>query len=146
MVVFADCVLEVFNAHRQLQAADSEAGGVLLGRRRGQHFEVTHATAPFPTDARTRTSFVRESMGHQEQASAVWASSGHEIGYLGEWHTHPEKVPRPSHIDTNQWRQSSRDIKCQIPFLAVIMGQANLYVGLWHNGHAISALQTVRTA
>jgi integrative and conjugative element protein (TIGR02256 family) len=130
MVLFSEAVIATFNAHRQLLPGQTEAGGVLLGRRRGKHFEVVHATQPLPTDKRTRTSFVRESFGHQEQAIELWKASRREVGYLGEWHSHPETCPSPSGVDVKQWQQHSRDTSNESPLLAVITGTEQLYVAL----------------
>ncbi|WP_284503250.1 Mov34/MPN/PAD-1 family protein [Caballeronia sp. GAWG1-1] len=141
LAVFAEPVLATFAAHRQLHMSDCEAGGVLLGRRRGRHFEITHVTRPFPTDTQRRTAFLRECIGHQEEASALWMSSGREIGYLGEWHTHPEQDPFPSGIDTEQWRKSSLDMRDDLPMLTVIVGQLSMYVSTWKEGKSLGVLR-----
>ncbi|MFC6308186.1 hypothetical protein E2553_38310 [Paraburkholderia dipogonis] len=136
MVLFSEAVIATFNAYRQLLPGQTEAGGVLLGRRRGKHFEVVHATQPLRTDKRTRTSFVRESCGHQEQAIELWKASRREVGYLGEWHSHPETCPSPSRVDVKQWQQHSRETSDESPLLAVIIGTEQLYVALLTHGNA----------
>ncbi|WP_429563492.1 Mov34/MPN/PAD-1 family protein [Paraburkholderia sp. MM6662-R1] len=107
----------------------------MLGRRRGKHFEVVHATQPLRTDKRTRTSFVRESLGHQERAIELWKASHREVGYLGEWHSHPETCPSPSGVDVKQWQQHSRETSDESPLLAVITGTEQLYVALLRHGN-----------
>lgn len=143
MAIFAESVLITFARYRQLRATDFEAGGVLLGKRRGRHFDVTHLTVPFPTDVRTRTAFNRESSGHQSEASALWTSSGREIGYLGEWHSHPEQDPSPSNIDIRQWEKASTEMIDGLPFLAVIVGDVNLSVSIWQRGSRVDFLDSV---
>jgi integrative and conjugative element protein (TIGR02256 family) len=140
MVIFSETVIATFNAHRQLLFGQTEAGGVLLGRRRGKHFEVVHATQPLRTDKRTRMSFVRESFGHQEQAMELWKASRREVGYLGEWHSHPEASPLPSSVDVRQWQQHAQETSDKLPLLAVITGTTQLYVALLIHGHAHVAL------
>ncbi|WP_174984164.1 Mov34/MPN/PAD-1 family protein [Pandoraea commovens] len=132
-----------FAVYRQLKPSDKEAGGILLGRRRGRHFEITAATTPFPTDSRTRTSFLREPNGHQEEATEHWYSSGHEVGYLGEWHTHPERAPTPSHTDVSQWHQSSQGMPGGLSFLAVIVGIDSYHVAVWRSGIHRITLESV---
>nr|WP_208452026.1 Mov34/MPN/PAD-1 family protein [Burkholderia gladioli] len=144
MALFSEAVISTFIAHRQVSAALPEAGGVLLGRRRGRHFEVVHATQPFPTDKRTRISFIRESAGHQEQAVEWWKTSHREIGYLGEWHTHPESFPSPSGVDVKQWQQHSQRISKGSPLLAVIIGTEQSYVALLRRGNTHVSLECLR--
>ena len=143
LMILSATVLSVFDEYQQHKLVDTEAGGVLLGHRRASNFEVVHATRPLPTDKRTRFSFVRESAGHQEQATRLWSSSKHQMGYLGEWHTHPEPYPRPSQIDIEQWRESASEMAGHLPFLAVIVGQKHLYAAVWTHGRPAQEFQIV---
>lgn len=145
MAMFSEPVLTTFASHRQLEASDSEAGGILLGRRRGRHLEITDATRPFPTDSRTRTAFIREPDGHQEEAARRWQFSRGQVGYVGEWHTHPERKPTPSSIDVAQWHKSSLSMSNGLPFLAVIVGMESCYVAVWNQGGLEQILRAVQT-
>ncbi|MGT2476624.1 Mov34/MPN/PAD-1 family protein [Paraburkholderia terrae] len=140
LVLMCDKVISTFEAHRQVSGM-SESGGVLLGRRRGKHFEVVHATAPMLTDQCSPVSFIRNSAGHQEQAIALWEQSRGEIGYIGEWHTHAEDKPRPSRIDTMQWFELAEREPVHCPKMAVIVGLRQLYVALLRYGEAIEILK-----
>jgi len=69
-----------------------ETGGVLLGA-----FDVTRRVAyvvgvlPSPPDSEEwPTSYIRGSKGLRAQVDRVSRLSGGEIGYVGEWHSHPE--------------------------------------------------------
>lgn len=97
-------VLHSMLAHRQTERNASEGGGVLLGLRRGPHFQVTAITTPKSEDYRSRAEFRRVALPHQPEARRIWRNSGKLYGYLGEWHTHPEPEPRPSFIDRAGWR------------------------------------------
>lgn len=103
LVVFAPDVLRVFKNYRQRFFWQPEGGGILLGRRRGKHLEVTFATEPGLKDRRSAFSFVREADGHAELAEQAWRQGEKQIDYLGEWHTHPQRVPTPSFIDRQEW-------------------------------------------
>ncbi|PLZ02815.1 hypothetical protein CY652_07770 [Burkholderia sp. WAC0059] len=127
LVLFSDTVINILLAYRQ-DRHQPEAGGILVGRRRGSHFEVTHATEPQPTDRRTRVSFVRESHGHQERAVELWKRSLGTIGYIGEWHTHPEVTPSPSLVDIDQWSKLPSRNTGNATMLSVIVGTRHLYV------------------
>lgn len=97
-------VITTLERHRQREIDACEAGGILLGHRRGVHLHITEATEPTEHDIRTRTSFVRSPKVHQNVALERWRLSHGTVDYLGEWHTHPELHPRPSSIDRREWR------------------------------------------
>lgn len=145
MVLMCDAVISTFDAHRQTPRMP-EAGGVLLGRRRGIHVEVVHATSPMSTDQRSPVSFIRESVGHQEQAVTFWEQSGGEIGYLGEWHTHAQNRPLPSSIDVKQWCELAEREPVHVPKLSVIVGMRQLYVALLRYGQTIESLEAERAS
>lgn len=96
-------------AHRQLGRASSEAGGVLLGRRlHGGHLVVDEVSEPQPGDRAGRFTFHR-STDHQRIIDEAHERSGGTCGYLGEWHTHAERDPRPSEIDIDNWQRHARE-------------------------------------
>lgn len=94
-------------SHAQIDKRLREAGGVLLGRYllHTDDVVVDQITVPLKSDLRTRSGFVRGTMGHQEVVNRVWEASNGACHYLGEWHTHPEAKPSPSSIDTANWRR-----------------------------------------
>ena len=98
-------VLKAVGAYRQHKSSDAEAGGLLLGFRRGPHLHIASCTQPFPADKRTRTSFKRTCAGHAEIAYQRWRTSQERMDYLGEWHSHPEMNASPSGIDLREWRK-----------------------------------------
>lgn len=72
-----------------------ETGGVLLGA-----FDLTHHTVyvvgvlPSPPDSEEwPTSYIRGSKGLRAEVERVSRLSGDEIGYVGEWHSHPTGSP-----------------------------------------------------
>ncbi|MBX8521172.1 Mov34/MPN/PAD-1 family protein [Pseudomonas cichorii] len=71
-----------------------------MGKRRGDHFESTFATAPQAKDTQSRCIFTRHPDGHQEIAEERFRATNGEENYLGEWHSHPENHPTSSTIDT----------------------------------------------
>jgi len=113
-------VLVAMNRYRQNSAEKTEAGGVLLGYRRGIHLHVTIATEPSNEDVRRRRLFERTSRVHQAIATDHWRLSGGTIAYLGEWHTHPEVHPSPSSLDFKEWYLICRQQR--VPMIFVIVG------------------------
>lgn len=144
LAIFTPEVLQKFAEHRQQYPYQAEAGGILLGRRRGKHFEILYATTPFPTDRRRRTSFIRESIGHKREAVAWWQTSCGEIGYVGEWHTHPEPSPTPSEVDRHEWAKLIRSQRPAAAMLITIVGTTALYVALLCQDHAIQEFSEAR--
>lgn len=130
LVNFDEKVLNVFRQHIQHLGSDAEAGGLLLGEVRGGHLNLVDATYPTAADLRSRYSFERLPQGHAEVAQKTWSDSRGTVRYLGEWHSHPEDHPIPSGIDRSEWKRLAFERKDKRPFLAVIVGRADLCVEL----------------
>lgn len=131
-------------AQRQRGPTDPEAGGILLGMRRGEHIHVTQLTGPGPEDRRTRTAFHRAKRSHQELALRQWRASGGVMDYLGEWHTHPEIKPSPSATDFREWRTLLRSYDAALVFL-IAGTQEQLWLGLGKGARVQAAEDTERT-
>ncbi len=131
LVVVSEEVLALITSYNQCSPESKEAGGILMGKRRGQHFEVNFATSPQIKDIRTRHGFIRHPEGHQEAAENRLRLTNGEENYLGEWHTHPENHPSPSAIDTRDWKRLSE--KHRVPLLMIIGGIQTCYFGILIN-------------
>jgi integrative and conjugative element protein (TIGR02256 family) len=94
-----------------------ESGGILLGSVRGPHLEITGFTRPAAADERTLVSFVRQDRAHQAAADQAWKQSDREIGFMGEWHTHPSGPPQPSIIDRGSWARLAAQSEHAMCFL-----------------------------
>lgn len=126
-VLIPSVIVDQLNDFKQTRLGDLEAGGLLLGLRRGPHIEIVRITTPFQGDIRTRTSFHRRDLGHFKLADRLWKDSQQTVGYVGEWHTHPEPLPSPSSIDTSEWRRVIRTDNRSTIFL--IVGTRSWFVG-----------------
>jgi integrative and conjugative element protein (TIGR02256 family) len=118
-------------AHRQNRSSDSEAGGVLVGRRLSTGgIVLDRAFGPNSEDSRSRFAFGRKRAPAQAQVDSVWKESGGIAHYLGEWHTHPQSVPIPSLIDKADWLRISTFAKYNgAGLIFLIMGLDGL--GAW---------------
>lgn len=115
--------------HRQRDMAAPEAGGILLGYRRGEHLHVIDATLPQAEDRRSRFRFTRAKRPHQDIALARWEEGSGTVDYLGDWHTHPESNPSPSGLDTSEWRKIYEPRA--VPMLFIILGWSSaVWVGV----------------
>lgn len=127
-VLIEDTVWSIVQPYAQISKTASEAGGILLGYRRGKHLHITSATKPQNDDVRERFRFLRQDKQHEVIARKVWNESGLTLGYIGEWHTHPESSPIPSPIDLREWGKIlTRQQECMA---FVILGTQSCWIGV----------------
>lgn len=126
---FSDSVLQVFSEHVQT-GLKPESGGILLGTVHERGLLVTTATGPTKLDRQFQFLFERSPFGHRAVARRKWRQSGGLVRYIGEWHTHPQSIPRPSAIDLDEWRKLAIVRADGRPLLAVIVGHHGLHVEL----------------
>ena len=128
-LLFADRVVARFERHRQRGAPDLEAGGQLFGTVDDRAVRLIDASGPGSGDERGRTHF-RSCPVRAQRAIERRARRG--LLYLGEWHTHPEVVPRPSPQDRLAMSSLLRDSRPNTdPLLMVIVGRQP-GTGGWH--------------
>ncbi|WP_368045290.1 CBASS system CD-NTase/cGAS isopeptidase Cap3 [Gilvimarinus algae] len=125
LVVILNHIVKRLLEHRQLKIDSVEAGGVLIGERRGSNLVVCDMSEPGPGDVQSRTSIDRRGSHHQEKVDQSFkASEGFHL-YLGEWHTHPEDIPSPSLRDLTSWRLNLVRSKTM---LVLIVGRQDLWI------------------
>ena len=127
-ILLGDDVMAKMNRYRQLADDANEAGGLLLGFRRGPHLEIIDITTPHPKDVSHGTFFYRCDPLHEKYANKMWSKSKKTIDYLGEWHTHPEQTPNPSGLDVSEWKKLTVDHKSSMVFL--ILGISDNWLGV----------------
>lgn len=110
--------------YRQRAHDAAEGGGVILGARRGPHYQVFAVTEPQKSDKRGLFFFVRNGRAHRRLARKAWLESGRANGYLGEWHSHAEAWPTPSYTDTAGWRKLAKQLR--EPLVHVIVGTQDI--------------------
>jgi len=122
-VLVTSDVVSYLKRFRQHRRQSREACGILLGYEWDRTSKITHATPPQKTDKRSRHGYIRDITGHVAIATEIWHNSNHKIGYLGEWHTHPESVPNPSAIDVREANIISR--RNASPVISLILGKTH---------------------
>ena len=140
-LIFTPTTLEVLYSERQLEPSQSESGGQLFGEFAKDVVTVTVATTPSPKDQHSRFRFTRSRTTEQAEIDHEFLNGLH---YLGDWHTHPEFKPTPSHTDCSGARRIFKKSRHQLPnFLMVIIGTSpsleDLYVALV-NAHRIKRI------
>lgn len=123
----ADVVKEI-EKYIQTNMHKNESGGLLLGYRHSNHFEITHITTPKILDFNNRFSFERKDIAHIKILKRLKKKDSN-ISYLGEWHTHPEAFPSPSCIDYTQWNLCRKNSSEALVF--IIFGIYDFYVELF---------------
>ena len=96
-VQFSHDVIKIFDAHRQKGWLSKEAGGQLFAAIDGGVWHVVAATGPRVADRRGRFHFWPDRKTEQREIDQHFITG---LVYVGDWHTHPEDVPTPSHDDT----------------------------------------------
>jgi len=136
IVVFETEALRKFRKHRQRRPWQLESGGQLFARFEAHRIVVSDASGPRPTDKRTRTSYVPDRRAERQE---IVERHGQGLHYVGDWHTHREKVPTPSFIDSASIAECVRKSTHLLNgFLLVVVGQADPPGGLHvrvHDGH-----------
>ena len=118
--------------YTQNSPEDPESGGILMGKRlRNGNIIVTDMTIPQKGDISGRYYFKKNKKIHQQLSDKIWEESQGKIIYVGEWHTHPEKIPRPSSIDLSGWRSNTHDQIDNKNYIFLIVGINEF--GLWSN-------------
>ena len=97
-------LIEALSTYRQINSSQPESGGVLLGRHLNSNgaLLIDSYTPPQTSDTQGRCSFYR-SNAHNKLVERTWKESKGHVTYVGLWHTHPEPIPTPSRIDTQDW-------------------------------------------
>ncbi len=103
-------------------AEGNETGGIFIGvanyKTMTIHIvDIIHT----PDSAATPIHFSRRSEGLLEHISKITSRSGGQIGYIGEWHTHPVGPEGWSSIDKKQMEQFKPEHDKLTPPLPVLM-------------------------
>lgn len=135
-ILIDEVVIERISTYRQRNKNSSEAGGLLLGYRRGSHLEIIDITEPYSKDIRQRCFFYRYDSEHERYAKKQWKDSKKTVDYLGEWHTHPESKPSPSKMDKSEWERITAGRSSTLAFL--ICGIDDIWLGTANETNFIS--------
>ncbi len=139
LVVISPEVANILISYRQISTSSSESAGVLIGERRDVHIVLKDLSEPSRWDIRSRFMVDRVSQHHQKVVDDAFKKSNGEWQYLGEWHTHPEDVPKPSMIDYASWH---KNLNSELPLILIIVGRTHFWVGKKIKGN-IEALKLI---
>lgn len=125
-VVFSNWMMTRITRIQQSVLTDYESGGMLFGVIRPGELTISFATPAYPDDKRSKMEFIRRDKRHLKVLDSVLRRFEGTIGYLGEWHSHPECVPHPSNVDKKGWNAAEN--KSGKPILFLIIGSEQVYL------------------
>lgn len=145
-VVLCEQVLRHMNSYRQTKFWHREAGGQLFGRFVPAAMMVERITGPRRSDRRSRTAYHPDRAAEQREIHDMHALGFH---YMGDWHTHPQRIPFPSTLDRTAMLEMYANSSTQAEgFLLVVAGTAPFPRGLhasWVSRAGMSELSTMCT-
>lgn len=143
-LILSDPVLATFGRYRQLSPRAKEAGGQLFAQFHGADIILAEATPPKWLDRRSRNGFVPNRWTQQREIRERYTLGLH---FVGDWHTHPEPVPRPSHDDIYSmiacFGQSLHELRA---FVLIIVGTKPAPEGLYSAVIDRNTVQQLRLA
>jgi len=129
IVTVTDTCRAAISLNAAAAADGKETGGILLGHHHNYSqpvLDVVHAGDAGPRAVRQAAFFQRDVTHAQALADVAYSTDGSV--WLGEWHTHPGRLSKPSFLDLASYRQMPDDPELEFTFfLAVIVlsGQAD---------------------
>jgi integrative and conjugative element protein (TIGR02256 family) len=127
-LVLMPLVQEYLWHRRQHRWWRAEAGGQLFGSVDEAQIVIAAATGPYRGDERGRH-FYRSNPAKAQAAIDRQRERGRR--YLGEWHTHPEDNPQPSHDDVSSFRRLLQRSQLSVSSLVLLVqGRAEASFGV----------------
>jgi len=128
-LIFTDSALRSMESYRQTNRRRAEAGGQLFAKITSNLVVVALATGPHRKDIRRRFSFIPNKKRLAEEIQTYFQKGLH---FVGDWHTHPQKKPKPSWLDIRSMRSCFTQSRHELEhFLIVIVGNATTPAGIW---------------
>ena len=133
-VIILDNALNVLSEYKQIHKGQYEAGGILLGQIKNSNIYIVSISVPSSHDRASRYTFRRNKEKAQIIIDHEFANSNKKTIYIGEWHTHPEKHPKPSSTDLRMIKDQFKSNTLNEPFLLLlIQGTESIYLGIVQN-------------
>jgi len=143
-LTFTEDVITQFQNHRQKGRFTRERGGQLFAEFDAGNILICHATGPKRQDRRGRFFFKPDRLREQREINKNFHNGIH---YVGDWHTHPEDRPTPSHIDIDSMKDCvTHSIHQLDAFVLVIVGRLQFPDGLSVTLHGNNTVETLTTS
>lgn len=112
----------------------NETGGLLAGyRHSAAELVVTAAIGAGPGARHHRASFEPDTQWQADALAKRYGESGRRLEYLGDWHTHPGGLARPSRMDRRTMRRIAffAEARCEEPIMAILAGGDSWSLAIW---------------
>jgi integrative and conjugative element protein (TIGR02256 family) len=131
-----------FEAHKQLRWLSREAGGQLFASFENPSvMQIVDVTGPRPTDKRSVYNYEPDRVAEREEIKDHFRRALH---FVGDWHTHKQRIPKPSGTDERSIRELVRCSDHDLSgFILIVVGQAPFPDGLHVSFHSKSGATTV---
>jgi integrative and conjugative element protein (TIGR02256 family) len=95
----------------------AETGGVLLGYEAEDEdaIVVTQLVGPGPMARHLRTLFEPDGRWQEKEVARRYEESGRRLAYLGDWHSHPDGIAKPSRKDLRTARAIGSHDEARMP-------------------------------
>ncbi len=105
------------------KAGRNETGGIFIGvaNHKTKTIHVVGLIDAPPDSRANPVCFFRGYQGFPEQVGAVVEGSGGQLGYIGEWHSHPHGPNAPSETDMENVSKFKTEFDLLVPPLPVFM-------------------------
>lgn len=127
-ICWDDGIVEKLSSYRH-EGLPNETGGVILGYidHKIKTIYVVDVLAAPPDSQKEPGSFVRGTEGLQEVLTDVGNRTANIVGYIGEWHSHPQfSSAYPSQTDRELVARLTETLKLDgLPALMIIIGAAS---------------------
>lgn len=128
-VILADGVLKHFEIYKQNWFKTEAGGQLFMVFDDDKTIRIIKATGPRKEDKRSRFFYMPDKKSEQKEIDDMYHLGLH---YIGDWHTHPSKIPVPSHHDKRSLRSIyEKSIHNMNFFLLVVVGKANFPDGIY---------------
>ena len=114
---------------RQGNPNRKERGGQLFGEIAADRIVVVEATGVRPGDKATPTSFVINRHAAQREIDDRYTRGLH---FVGDWHTHPVRLPSPSGRDLRSMQELYRTSRHNVGALLMLIVGASPEPATWH--------------
>ncbi len=137
ILVLAEDVFRHFHEHRQILPNQLEAGGQLFATFDEATIRISRATGPRRSDKRSIHRFIPNRLAERREIAALFRKGLH---YVGDWHTHPQRIAMPSSTDINSITDTFRLSRHGLAgFVMIIVGTRpapeGLYVAVCDQGN-----------
>ncbi|WP_022668996.1 Mov34/MPN/PAD-1 family protein [Desulfospira joergensenii] len=128
-LIINENVISHFYRHRQIKFWHKEAGGQLFAKIEKKRVIVDLATGPHRKDLRSVFGFIPNKKRLISEINQLFNKGFH---YVGDWHTHPQDIPKPSQLDINSMRSCFQESTHELEyFIMIIVGRNLTNDGLW---------------